>query len=110
MKGRVELFAEESEAAAKKKGPRPLRPSGCRRYARKKVAEAFDGILTKFTEEAKKGSVPHAKELLRISGLDKEEPVRRGAQKPPRSFAQLLMEELERDGDAAPKPDERQGE
>jgi hypothetical protein len=49
------------------------RPDGCRTYTRTKVAEALPEIVTKFVEEAKKGSIAHAKMLANLGGLDKGE-------------------------------------
>ena len=46
------------------------RPKYCRTYTRKRVAEALPEIAEKFVEEAKKGSIQHAKVLMKLGGLD----------------------------------------
>jgi hypothetical protein len=47
------------------------KPKQCRTFTRKKVAEALPDIVETFVEEAKKGSIPHAKMLAVLGGLDK---------------------------------------
>jgi len=49
------------------------RPKHCRTFTRAKVAEALPEILKTFVEEAKKGSIAHAKMLTTLGGLDKGE-------------------------------------
>lgn len=56
------------------------------------MAEALPEIVERFVEEAKKGSIAHAKLLTTLGGLDKAELVvakRRG-----KSMVALLMERL----------------
>jgi hypothetical protein len=57
------------------------------------VAEALPAIVDRFVEEAKKGSIAHAKLLTNLGGLDKGEVTgpkkRRG-----KSMVGLLMERL----------------
>ena len=67
----------------------------CRTYTRKRVAEALPGIVRKFTEEAMKGSVPHAKALMTISGLDKGDIIPKSTKRRGKSLAEMLMSELE---------------
>ena len=50
-----------------------LRPKHCRTFTRAKVAEALPEIVERFVEEAKKGSIAHAKMLTTLGGLDKAE-------------------------------------
>jgi hypothetical protein len=52
------------------KGPRP---KFCRTFTRARVAEALPEIVERFVEEAKKGSIAHAKMLANLGGLDKGE-------------------------------------
>jgi hypothetical protein len=47
------------------------RPKHCRTFTRAKVAEALPAIVERFVEEAKKGSIAHAKMLTTLGGLDK---------------------------------------
>jgi hypothetical protein len=49
------------------------RPKHCRTFTRAKVAEALPEIVERFVEEAKKGSIAHAKMLTTLGGLDKSE-------------------------------------
>ena len=51
----------------------PPRPKHCRTFTRAKVAEALPEIVKTFVEEAKKGSIAHAKLLTTLGGLDKGE-------------------------------------
>ncbi|MBB5340705.1 hypothetical protein [Tunturiibacter gelidoferens] len=60
--------AEAGSNAAK--GPRPR---FCRTFTRARVAEALPEIVERFVEEAKKGSIAHAKMLANLGGLDKGE-------------------------------------
>ncbi len=46
------------------------RPKHCRTFTRAKVAEALPEIVDRFVEEAKKGSIAHAKMLTSLGGLD----------------------------------------
>jgi hypothetical protein len=70
-----------------------LRPASCRTFTRARVAEALPAIVDRFVEEAKKGSIAHAKLLTNLGGLDKGEVTgpkkRRG-----KSMVGLLMERL----------------
>jgi hypothetical protein len=49
------------------------RPKHCRTFTRARVAEALPEIVERFVEEAKKGSIAHAKMLTTLGGLDKTE-------------------------------------
>jgi hypothetical protein len=49
------------------------KPKHCRTFTRAKVAEALPEIVERFVEEAKKGSIAHAKMLTTLGGLDKSE-------------------------------------
>jgi hypothetical protein len=49
------------------------KPANCRTFTRARVAEALPDIVGKFVEEAKKGSIAHAKMLANLGGLDKGE-------------------------------------
>jgi len=83
--------AKRSEVAAP-------RPKACRTYTRARVAEALPEILTTFVEEAKKGSIAHAKMLTNLGGLDKgempEAKKRRG-----KTVVGALLERLAREKD-----------
>jgi hypothetical protein len=49
------------------------KPKHCRTFTRAKVAEALPEIVRTFVDEAKKGSIAHAKMLTTLGGLDKAE-------------------------------------
>jgi hypothetical protein len=72
------------------------RPKHCRTFTRAKVAEALPEIVERFVEEAKRGSIAHAKMLTALGGLDKSEtPVekkRRG-----KSTVGKLLEKMSRE-------------
>lgn len=88
--------AEGGEPDGEKKKRRAAVPQArhCRTYTRRRVAEALPEIVEKFLKEAKAGSVPHAKALASLGGLDKGDvkaaPKRRG-----KTFAGLLLEKLD---------------
>jgi hypothetical protein len=66
--------AERQDAEAKEAGAKAApRPKFCRTFTRARVAEALPEILERFVEEAKKGSIAHAKMLANLGGLDKGE-------------------------------------
>src|ERR1700677_2169415 len=71
------------------------RPKYCRTFTRARVAEALPEIVERFVEEAKKGSIAHAKMLTNLGGLDKgegpQEKKRRG-----KSVVRLLLDDLAR--------------
>lgn len=87
----------DGEAKRRLRGPRP---DLCQRYARKEFAAGLPAILQCFIEQASKGSIPHAKALMTLSGLDREGPVgalppkkrQRGA----RTLSEMLLMELRR--------------
>ncbi len=71
----------------------------CRTMARTRVTAALPEILDKFVEEAKKGSIPHAKALTAMGGLDGNRKPEGGAEpegRPRQSFAGFLLKELKR--------------
>ena len=75
------------------------RPKHCRTFTRAKVAEALPEIVERFVEEAKKGSIAHAKMLTTLGGLDRvdkgeapEETKRRG-----KSSVRRLIEKMARE-------------
>jgi hypothetical protein len=59
--------------AEKKDAGGSPRPKQCRTFTRARVAEALPEIVDRFVEEAKKGSIAHAKMLTTLGGLDKAE-------------------------------------
>jgi hypothetical protein len=68
-------------------------PTGCRTFTRAKVAESLPEIVDRFVEEAKKGSVAHAKLLTSLGGLDKS-PLPATKKRRGKSMVALLMERL----------------
>jgi len=87
----VEAGAQGVEVPVGEKIPRRPRPKFCREYTRRRVAEVIPEIVECFVGKALQGSVPHAKALVSLGGLDKahlDEPkVRRRG----KSLAALLM-------------------
>lgn len=80
---------------------RPLRPKQCRSFAKKRMAEALPEIVERFVREAKQGSIPHAKALVALSGLDQVEAPNDGARerardRKRRSLTEMLLQELKR--------------
>ncbi len=63
----------EAQPAEKQGAGKAPRPRHCRTFTRAKVAEALPEIVRTFVEEAKKGSIAHAKMLTTLGGLDKGE-------------------------------------
>lgn len=92
---RESLDGDGGVPAEKKRGGGSPRPKNCRTFTRAKVAEALPEIVQTFVEEAKKGSIAHAKLLTTLGGLDKSETPaekkRRG-----KSSVRLLMEKIAR--------------
>ena len=84
--------------AARRSGrlPRAPRPDLCRRFARKELAQGLPAILERFIDEAQKGSIPHAKALMSLAGLDKEETVPAAHRKKPKGLSEMLLRELRR--------------
>ena len=71
----VQGFEKQDAGAKEAKAKAPL-PKACRTFTRARVAEALPDSLERFVEEAKKGSIAHAKMLANLGGLDKgEQPV-----------------------------------
>ena len=62
-----------AKAEEKKAAVGAPRPKSCRTFTRARVAEALPEIVERFVEEAKKGSIAHAKMLANLGGLDKGE-------------------------------------
>ena len=88
----------EPDAGAKRVGRKPSLQASRLRYCRKlvshKVAEAMPSIVDALVAEARKGSVEHTKEFLKLASAEQgrivvEAPKRRG-----KGFAQRLLEEL----------------
>jgi hypothetical protein len=85
-----------AKAEGKKAAVGAPRPKSCRTFTRARVAEALPEIVERFVEEAKKGSIAHAKLLANLGGLDKgeapQEKKRRG-----KSVVRLLLDDLARE-------------
>ena len=75
--GRFVREGLDGDGGSKQDGNKGLggspRPKHCRTFTRAKVAEALPEIVERFVEEAKKGSIAHAKMLTTLGGLDKSE-------------------------------------
>jgi hypothetical protein len=90
----------EGEKTEAKQLPGAPRPRYCRTYTRKRVAEALPDIVEKFVEQAKLGSVPHARALAALGGLDKGDVEPKVVRRRGKSLGQQLMEEF---GDPPPE-------
>ena len=65
--------AESKDAEVGGSAAKRPRPQFCRTFTRARVAEALPEIVERFVEEAKNGSIAHAKMLANLGGLDKGE-------------------------------------
>jgi hypothetical protein len=93
----VKGAAEETEPEKKPVAVGAPGPRSCRTFAGNRVAEAMPEIMRAMVTRAKKGSVPHFKALLEVSGLNRRAVAPKATQK--RGGGQLgraLLEELER--------------
>lgn len=97
--GRGGAEGEDGPAGRAVRGPRP---DLCRRYARKELARGLPGILERFINEAQKGSIPHAKALMSLAGLDREEAMPATHSKKPKGLSEMLLRELRRRPGSAP--------
>ena len=88
------VAGSEGDVRPKKPAVGAPRPRYCRSFTRKRVAEALPEIVEKFLDEAKKGSIPHAKALTALSGLDRGEVVPAVVTRRGKSFADRLIEEI----------------
>jgi hypothetical protein len=90
----------EGEKTAAKELPSAPRPRYCRTFTRKRVAEALPEIVETFVQKAKLGSVPHARALAALGGLDKGDVVPAVVRRRGKSLGRQLMEEF---GDPPPE-------
>jgi hypothetical protein len=84
----------DAEKRAAQALPDAPRPRYCRTFTRKRVAEALPEIVEKFVEQAKQGSVPHARALAALGGLDKGDVVPKVVRRRGKSLGRQLMEEF----------------
>jgi acetyl-CoA carboxylase alpha subunit len=89
-----------TETGTTKELPAAPRSRYCRTYTRNRVAEALPDIVEKFVEQAKLGSVPHAKALAALGGLDKGDVIPAVVRRRGKSLGRQLMEEF---GDPPPQ-------
>ncbi len=92
----------EKRVEQKASGCMLRRPEQCRKFARRRMAEALPDIVDRFIREAKLGSIPHAKALAALGGLDKaESPIQTTRAKRRRpGLTEMLMQELKRGREA----------
>lgn len=100
------LDGDGGAEAGQRRGSGAPKPKQCRTFARKKVAESLPDIVQAFVDEAKKGSIGHAKMLATLSGLDKDDKddkseTRVAKRRRGKSAMALLMEAMNR------KPEEK---
>ena len=67
------LDGDGGAEAGRRTGLGAPKPKQCRTFTRKKLAESLPEIVEAFVDEAKKGSIAHAKMLTTLGGLDKNE-------------------------------------
>jgi hypothetical protein len=94
---KVSVDVERNGGTAKrvaKELPAPPRPKYCRTFTRKRVAEALPEIVEKFVQQAKQGSVPHARALAALGGLDKGDVTPAVVRRRGKSLGRQLMEEF----------------
>lgn len=103
MKGRFvsdgDAGDETKERAGERASTRAPRPTQCRDFARRRVAEALPEIVDRFVKEAKLGSIAHAKALVGLSGLDRAEVAPKdssGSGRRHQSLAARLLRDLKR--------------
>jgi hypothetical protein len=84
----------DGEPKAARELPAPPRPKYCRTFTRKRVAEALPEIVEKFVQQAKQGSVPHARALAALGGLDKGDVTPTVVRRRGKSLGRQLMEEF----------------
>ncbi len=87
-----------AKAGVKRGSGAAPKPKQCRTFTRKKVAEALPDIVETFVEEAKRGSIAHAKLLTVLSGFDKTDKSETAGVKKRRgkSAMTLLLEQMGR--------------
>lgn len=85
------------EADRSRAGKKAPRPAFCRVYARARVAEAMPALIRQLLEEAEKGSLPHLKVLVQLSGLDTGEVVPQSGRRKGKSLERVLKERWEQD-------------
>jgi hypothetical protein len=85
---------ENEDGPAVKRAVGAPRPKYCRTFTRKRVAEVLPEIVERFSEEAKKGSIQHAKVLMKLGGLDQRDAPRKPAKRRGKSLIGLLREDL----------------
>jgi hypothetical protein len=97
VKGRFVREGLDGDGGAKRRAEgsvAPPRPKYCRTFARARIAEALPQIVEKFTEEAAKGSIAHAKVLMKIGGLDTGDVAPKSTARRGKSMVKLLLENL----------------
>lgn len=89
------FVAEGKDGITKKRMAAAPRAKSCRTFTRRRLAEILPEIVERFSREAKKGSIQHAKVLMKLGGLDQKDapvkPRRRG-----KSFVGLLLDDLKK--------------
>jgi hypothetical protein len=87
-----------ARASENKGGGVAPRPAYCRSFTRARVAEALPEIVERFVEEAKKGSIAHAKLLTNLGGLDKGD-MPTAKKREGKSSVRLLMDRIAKESD-----------
>ncbi len=96
------VAAEESEVeeepepapAGKKPSLRASRLRYCRKLVSHKVAEAMPSIVDTLVDKAKKGSVAHTKEFLKLASIEQKKTTVEAPKRHGKGFAHLLLQEL----------------
>jgi hypothetical protein len=88
-------FVAEDEDGVQKKRMAAALPAKSRRTFTRRLAEILPKIVERFSREAKKGSIQHAKVLMKLGGLDqRESPVKPRQQG--KGPAGLLLKDLKK--------------
>lgn len=96
--GRFVREGLDGATGSESKGVVAPRPAYCRSFTRARVAEALPEIVERFVEEAKKGSIAHAKLLTNLGGLDKGD-MPTAKKREGKSVVRLLMDSIAKDSD-----------
>lgn len=97
------------QASEEKTAPKKAvkRTKNCKRYAKKRVAEEWPGIVDQLVNGAKSGSYNHAKLLVEVSGIKEEDmkPAKRGQSR----LTKVLLKTLNEKEDEGKQKDSLRG-
>lgn len=91
--GHVDPVETNNTAHPQKSKKKPPKPSQCRNYLRKAVADSMPTIMDKFVCEAAKGSVSHLNLLSKLAGFD-QKPIPALSKRRGKSFVHRLLDNM----------------